>query len=43
MFINVSYIDLLGSLGIAYYSYKEWKESFDKAKSENLSCNCDHN
>jgi divalent metal cation (Fe/Co/Zn/Cd) transporter len=33
------YIDSLGSLGIAYFAYKEGKESFDKAKGK-ACCSC---
>ena len=39
---QISYIDIAGSLGIAFFAYKEGKESFDKASSETLACNC-HN
>lgn len=39
---QISYIDIAGSLGIAYFAFKEGKESFEKAKSETLSCTC-HN
>lgn len=38
---NISYFDILGSLGIAYYSFKEGKESFEKVKSGHLLCNCE--
>lgn len=34
------FIDSLGSLGIAWYAYKEGKEAFDKAKSGVLKCTC---
>jgi divalent metal cation (Fe/Co/Zn/Cd) transporter len=37
---QISYIDIAGSLGIAYFAYKEGKESFEKSFSETLSCNC---
>ena len=33
------YIDDMGTLGIAYFSFKEGKESFEKAKS-NKHCSC---
>jgi divalent metal cation (Fe/Co/Zn/Cd) transporter len=33
-FFNIGYIDSLGSLGIAYYSYKEGKEAFEKSRKE---------
>jgi divalent metal cation (Fe/Co/Zn/Cd) transporter len=35
---RIGYIDILGSLGIAYYAFKEGRESFQKSKSDNLSC-----
>jgi len=38
---RIGYFDILGSLGIAYYAFKEGRESFEKAKSEDLSCSCD--
>ncbi len=38
---KIGYFDVLGSLGIAYYAFKEGKESFEKSRSENLSCACD--
>ncbi len=37
----IPYVDALGSLGIAWYAFKEGKEAFEKAKSGNLSCNND--
>ena len=38
------YFDILGSLGIAYYAFKEGRESFEKVRSGKLLCNCnDHN
>ncbi|WP_337865509.1 hypothetical protein [Ignavibacterium sp.] len=39
---GIAYFDVLGSLGIAYFAFREGKESFEKAKSENLSCSCEH-
>ena len=38
---SIAYFDVLGSLGIAYFAFKEGKEAFEKAKSGNLMCNCD--
>lgn len=32
------YIDNIGTLGLAYFSYKEGKECFEKAKSDKLCC-----
>ena len=37
---GIGFMDILGSLGIAYYSFKEGKESFEKAKSGEIVC-CD--
>ena len=39
---NIAYFDILGSLGIAYFAFKEGKEAFEKAKSGNLMCSCEH-
>lgn len=40
---QIGYFDVLGSIGIAYFAFKEGKESFEKAKSQSLSCGCDDN
>lgn len=40
---KIGYIDIAGSLGIAYFAFKEGKESIDKSKSTNLSCSCEDN
>ena len=40
-FTGIGYIDVAGSLGIAWFAFKEGKEAFEKAKSNNLSCCCD--
>ena len=42
MFVRIGYIDMLGSLGIAFLSFKEGKESFKKARSKNLACGCEN-
>lgn len=39
---GIAYFDILGSLGIAYFAFKEGKESFEKVKSGNLMCSCEH-
>jgi divalent metal cation (Fe/Co/Zn/Cd) transporter len=39
---SITYFDLLGSLGIAYFAFNEGKEAFIKAKNGNLLCNCDN-
>jgi len=38
---NIAYFDIIGSLGIAYFAFKEGREAFEKAKSGNLMCNCE--
>ena len=38
---HIAYFDILGSLGIAYFAFKEGRESFEKVKSGNLMCNCE--
>lgn len=38
---RIPFLDSIGSLGLAYFSFKEGKECFDKAKSDNV-CSC-HN
>lgn len=39
---QIPYVDALGSLGIAWYAWKEGKEAFENAKAKSLSCssNC---
>lgn len=37
---HILYIDIVGSIGIAYLSFKEGKESFEKAKTSAFDC-CD--
>ena len=37
---HIAYIDIAGSLGIAYFAFKEGREAFEKSVSENLACNC---
>ena len=39
---RMEYFDILGSLGIAYFAFKEGRESFEKVKSGILLCNCDN-
>jgi divalent metal cation (Fe/Co/Zn/Cd) transporter len=39
---GIAYFDILGSLGIAYFAIKEGREAFEKAKSGNLMCSCEH-
>ncbi len=35
---RISYIDIIGSLGIAWFAFREGKESLEKARSNSLSC-----
>lgn len=35
---RIPYVDAVGSLGIAWYSFKEGREAFDKARSRSLTC-----
>ena len=37
---ELPYVDALGSLGIAYFSFREGKECFEKAKSNEISSCC---
>jgi len=37
---QIGYIDSIGSLAIAWFTFKEGLESFEKAKSNKLSCGC---
>lgn len=37
----LAYFDVFGSLGIAYFAFKEGKEAFEKVKSGNLLCSCE--
>lgn len=38
---QIAYIDALGSLGIAYFAFKEGREAFEKIRTGNLACSCD--
>jgi len=37
----IAYIDSIGAIGLSYFAFKEGKECFEKAKSDNL-CSCIH-
>ncbi|MGE0087940.1 MAG: cation transporter [Bacteroidales bacterium] len=37
---QIGYIDIIGSLGIAWFSFSEGRESFEKAKSNKMTCGC---
>lgn len=36
--LKMPYIDSIGTLGLAYFSFKEGRECFEKAESNNLCC-----
>jgi divalent metal cation (Fe/Co/Zn/Cd) transporter len=38
---KVSYLDIAGTIGIAYFAFREGKESFEKTRSNKLSCSCE--
>jgi divalent metal cation (Fe/Co/Zn/Cd) transporter len=40
-FFKIPFIDAIGSLGIAWYAYREGKEAFEKAKTRKLGCDDD--
>jgi divalent metal cation (Fe/Co/Zn/Cd) transporter len=42
-FLKINYIDIAGSLGIAWYAFSEGRESLEKAKKNQLSCSCGEN
>ncbi len=40
-FTGIGYIDIAGSLGVAWFAFKEGREAFEKSKSGKLSCCCE--
>ncbi len=38
--VKVPYIDIMGGLGIAWFAFREGKESIEKARSGSISCSC---
>ena len=38
---KIGYIDILGSLGIAYFSLKEGIEAINKSRTKKISCSCE--
>lgn len=38
---HIPYIDAIGSLGIAWYAYKEGREALEKARTKRLTCSDD--
>ena len=39
--LQIPYIDLAGSLGIAWFAFSEGREAFEKVKANKLSCSCE--
>jgi divalent metal cation (Fe/Co/Zn/Cd) transporter len=40
--LRLPYVDLIGSLGLAYFSFREGRECFEKARSKNpYACACE--
>lgn len=37
---RIGYIDIAGSLAIAWFAFSEGREAFEKARSQNLACGC---
>lgn len=37
---RIGYIDVIGSLAIAWFAFREGREAFEKARSQTLSCGC---
>lgn len=37
---GIAYMDIIGSLGVAWFAFKEGKEAFEKSRSDQLSCCC---
>ena len=37
---KINYIDVAGSLGIAWYAFSEGRESLEKARKNQLACSC---
>ncbi len=40
---KINYIDIAGSLGIAWYAFSEGRESLEKARKNQLACHCCEN
>lgn len=41
--LHIAYIDLAGSLGIAWFAFSEGREAFEKARNNELGCSCGGN
>ena len=40
-FLRIPYVDAAGSLGIAWFAFREGREALEKARTGDLSCGCD--
>lgn len=40
---KIGYIDILGSLGIAWFTFNEGREAFEKVRNNKISCCCSEN
>lgn len=40
---QIGYIDVIGSLGIAWFTFSEGREAFEKVKSNKIACSCNGN
>jgi hypothetical protein len=40
---KIGYIDILGSLGIAWFTFNEGREAFEKVRKNKLACCCNDN
>lgn len=38
---KIGYLDIAGSLGVAYFAFREAKEAIEKSNSDKLSCSCE--
>jgi divalent metal cation (Fe/Co/Zn/Cd) transporter len=38
---KIGYLDIAGTIGIAYFAFREGKESYEKANSNKLTCSCE--
>jgi divalent metal cation (Fe/Co/Zn/Cd) transporter len=38
--LHIGYIDLAGSIGIAWFAFSEGREAFEKARKNAISCGC---
>ncbi len=39
-FFGIAWFDIIGSLGIAWFAFKEGREAFEKSKAEKMGCTC---